>query len=428
MRKVGDEILGACLFDSANLALAIERGVEPSWFENNGAVFKALCEIGQEWDKRTSINVLEAAGIYTKHPVALDLSAIIPEWSYDLEEVGGALEVLAGEHAKRCLTTSIVTAQSRLATGDDPFNVGADLAIQAEELDNIGDAGRERTTKDVANAALEIDEKIAVGDRFGLPFPWHNFQRKTFGLPTKAVVPLMGRDGVSKSRLATYLAHFWVSSGIPILYFAFEDSAERFMSNLAATHGEYDMFSIKRDIVNPDFMPRHTNAMSRVSEFPIYVEDMPCSAEKVFSHIAKYKRKYDIEGVVIDGIKDVIFSKGEATTSQENHRDQVINRAAKRFDVSVLTISHINKIDEDKWISRRNITGSDNQNKSARMTLVYQDSGFPGDMRQKFMLDEGDMVLQCQKASYGDKGYVCLRPELEKGRFVEIPEGGITYT
>ncbi len=429
MRNISHEILGACLFDSENIALAIERGVTPAWFPTHGNIYKSLCELQekQSWDKRNSVNVLDGAGIYQKHTSALDLSAITPEWAFNVEDFASALEVLAGEHARTILNGSISTAQSRLVSGDDPFDVGADLATEAETLDNIGDANRERTTKDIVAESLAIDKKIANGERFGLPFPWYDFQRKTFGLPTKAVVPLMGRDGVSKSRLATSLAHFWVSHNIPILYFAFEDSAERFMSNLAASHGEYDMFHIKRDHVNPDFMPRHEKSLDLVSDMPIFVEDQPCTAEKVFSIIARHKRKYGIEGVVIDGIKDVIFSGGEGTTSQENHRDATINRAAKRSNVSIMTISHINKIEEDQWISRRNITGSDNQNKSARMTLVYQDAGFPSDIRSEYMLDDGDMVLQCQKASYGDKGMVVLRPELEKGRFTEIPQGGIRY-
>ena len=99
--------------------------------------------------------------------------------------------------------------------------------------------------------------------------------------------------------------------GIPILYFPFEDSAERFISNVGATNGKYDMFTARRNHVPSDFIPNHENVMERLKGFPLYVEDMPDTAEGICGTIARYKRKYGIKGVVIDGLKDVIPTIGE---------------------------------------------------------------------------------------------------------------------
>ena len=426
MRVISKDIISACLLDSENLSMAVERGVTPEWFESDGNIFASLVELSerQKWDRRTSINVLEASGLYTRHQAALDLSANAPEWSFNLEELGQALEVLAGEHAKRKLNSATQDAQYRLANGDDPFDVGGALADTVESMDAVADATKQRTTEDVGASSLEIDTLIANGERIGLPFPWFDFQRKTFGIPTKSVTPLCGRDGKGKSRLSTFLAHHWVSNGIPILYMPFEDTAERFMSNLAATHGGYDMFSIKRHHVPDDFMPRHKKCLELVSRMPIYIEDIPCTVERVVSYIARYKRKYGIEGVVIDGLKDVILSKGESTTSQENHVNASLVRASKKYDVSVLNVSHINKIDEDQWITKSKITGSGNQSKSARMVLAYQDAGIPSGITSEFPMYDDEIVLQAQKASYGSTGFVVLKPDLENGRFVEVERIG----
>ncbi len=424
MRNISKDILSACLLDSENLAQAIERGVAPDWFETNGILFGALTKLSevQKWDRRSSINVLDAAGVYDKHPVAMDLSADAPEWAFNLEELGQALEVLAGEHAKRTLRSATQDAQLRLVNGDDPFEVGGLLASQVEDLDAVADATKQRSTSDVAGDSLEMDTLIANGERIGLPFPWFSFQRRTFGIPMKSVTPLFGRDGKGKSRLATYLAHSWISQGIPILYMPFEDTAERFMSNLAATHGGYDMFTIKRHNVPDDFMPRHQRCLEEVSKMPIYIEDVPCPVERVVSYIARYKRKYGIEGVVIDGLKDVIKSKGENNTTQEDHINASMVRASKKYNVSILNVSHINKVDDDEWISKSKITGSGNQSKSARMVLAYQDAGIPSSITSKYQMYEDEIVLQAQKASYGSQGIVVLRPDLENGTFTEVYE------
>jgi len=192
------------------------------------------------------------------------------------------------------------------------------------------------------------------------------------------------------------------------------------MSNLAATHGGYDMFTIKRYHVPTEFMPNHESCMETVAKMPIYIEDVPCTVERLVSLIARYKRKHGIEGVVVDGLKDVILSKGESTTAQENHVNASMVRASKKYDVSIINVSHINKIDEDQWISKTKITGSGNQSKSSRMVLAYQDAGIPAEITSKYGIYDDEVVLQAQKASYGSTGLVVLRPELERGRFVEV--------
>ena len=420
MRDISKQVLSALMFDKINMEVALERGVTPEWFATGGHVFKYLTEVEGVWDKRSSMNVLEAAGLFDKHHEALQMCVETPEWAHDQSEVEQALEVLAGEHARRVLNNDLQLALYRVSDGDDPFDISASLSNLSEALEGVADSGKACTTEDKVEEALKMDRMVAAGGRIGLPFPWVGLQAKTFGIPTRAVTPLAGRDGKGKSRLATFLTEFWVRQGIPILYFPFEDGASRFLSNLSASHGGYDMFHLKRHHIPSDFMPRHEASMERVKQLPVYVEDMPCTAEKLVSLIAKYKRRHGIEGVVIDGLKDVVFSKGDGTTGAENHRDAVINNAAKKYDVSIIPVSHINKIDEDEWISRYKTTGSNNQNKSARMFLVFQDSGLPSNITSKHQYMEGDVVLQVQKASYGSTGYVLLRPELHRGRYVEV--------
>ena len=421
MRIIGHEILSACMFDSENLAVALERGVTADWFGSWGEVFTSLVDAYEEnqWTQRNSVNILDRAGVYN-NPFAVELSKNTPDWAFKVEEFTDAVEVLAGEYAKRLLEDGITSARNRLLAGDDPFEVSGGLIDASENIENLLDTKKERTLHDVVDDALAVDEKISKGERVGLPFPWINFQRQTFGIPLKAVTPLCGRDGTGKSRLATYLAHYWITQGIPVLYFPFEYTAERFVSNMAATHGQYDMFTIKRHFVPHGFMDTHRDCMNAVSKMPLYIEDYPCSAERIVSTIARYKRKYGIEGVVVDGLKDVILTVGENQTAKESHVNATLVRAAKKYDVAMLTVSHLTDLEDGKWISKRNIKGSKSQSQSARMVLVYQDAGFPSGISEKFGLCGDEIILDAQKASYGAMSMVALEPELERGRFNEV--------
>ncbi|MDB4726527.1 hypothetical protein OAF54_03730, partial [bacterium] len=206
---------------------------------------------------------------------------------------------------------------------------------------------------------------------------------------------------------------------IPILYFAFEDSAPRFMSRQGAIHGSYDLLTLRNPLMPPNFLPNHERCMDEVSKLPIYVEDMPTTVDKLCRKIEWYKRKHGIEGVVIDGLKDIILTEGENQTNKEGAVNAALVTASKLNDVAILTISHLTKIEEDGWISRRNIRGTDTQNSSARMVLVFQDAGIPSQIRQDYGAYGDEIVLDCQKSSYSHRSITALDMDLTRGMFTE---------
>lgn len=415
MDRVEKEILSACLLSSENVAVAVERGVEGRWFSSHGDIFDALVQMEKEWTERDSLVVLDH--ILKKYK-CFEIAEEIPEWAFDQEEVNSAIDVLASLYARRKLLEELSLAHSRLAEGDDPFEVAGSLVDHSEGVECLLDKGGD-TLDSKVDEAFEVDTKVAEGGRLGLPFPWISLQARTFGIPDRSVVPLAGRDGKGKSFLATFLTHFWINQGIPILYFAFEDGEKRFLSKLAAIHGGYDMFTIKRDYVPPDFLPNHRLNMDTVKKMPVHVEEIPCTVERVYQIIAKHKRKLGIEGVVIDGIKDVTRSKGDGEVAKDNHITSTLVRASKKFDVTIIPISHLHDIDDDRWISKRNIRGSKRQSQDGRMVMLYQD-WIPDKMRADFGAYDNEVVLDIPKASYGDSGFVMLRPQMHVGKFEEV--------
>jgi replicative DNA helicase len=430
MRDLEKDIISACMFSKDNLTIAIEDGVETAWFANpsNRLLFDELVDISHtnDWSQRSNVAVLQSAGMFKKFPSAMDICAETPDWAFMVGEFGNAIDALRYEYANERLKYAASTLISGSGSGDDPFEVSSAVIADLEGLENMS-ATTDRTTKEIVRDALKIDEKIINGEAIGLPFPWIGFNRKTFGIPMKAVTPMAGRDGKGKSRLATFLAYTWVRQGIPILYFAFEDTSERFARNFSANHSEYDTFTLKRDYVAPEFIEKHKESMHQISEMPIYIDDYPTTAERLMSKIASYKRKYGIQGVVVDGFKDLIATKGENRTQQEGHMFKTLKQAAVKYDVAILTIMHLVKMEENDWIYKDNIRGSAEQTQSSRMSLMYQDAGLSNFFGDSWNYEMDDCIaLQCQKASYGEKAIVVLRPNLEQGRFDEVAQAGQT--
>jgi replicative DNA helicase len=296
-----------------------------------------------------------------------------------------------------------------------------------QEMEAI--APQESETMDiVVDSAMQEIEDIVSGKIVFLPFPWRNFHMRTFGIPVGAITPMLGRDKTGKSRLGMALAAHWIISGIPTLVFAFEDGKRRYLHSLAATVGGYDGFGIRRN-PSPQYMDKCRNTMNSLKKRPVYVVDGGMSAEGIVATIGAYKRKHGIQAVIIDGFKDIMESKGENRTSAENHIFETVKKGAQRYDVGVLQIEHPHDVEDGKWLSRRNIRGSKQRSHSARMFLVYQDSGFPESIRSEYNIGDGKgfVALDCQACSYGERSMVILRPELERGRFLEITPNEQTY-
>ena len=420
--------LSAMLSDSENLAISIERGVLPEWFDlSDRLIYESLLETftDKSWDATNHLSRLHK--VYSKHDHAVELANNIPAWAKNIESVDEALTVLSSNRATMLVEDMLSKAHSSILDGEDPFVVSLAVSEAIDGINNLVDLESTVTTGEIAELAFNIDSRIANGERMGLPFPWYGFQSKTFGIPPKTVTPIAGRDGKGKSRLVQFLTHHWILQGIPVLYFAFEDTKEMVMSNIASTHGRYDMFTIRRQCVPCGFMDAHHQSLQEIGAKPIYIQESACTAERIVSIIAKHKRKHGIQGVVIDGFKDIIASDGENRTQQENNIMGILVRAAKKYDVSIIPVSHLTKIEDRQWISKQSIKGSGNLTQSARMALVFQDCDLPEWLKSRYQQSDttGCIVLDCQKANYGTKDVVVLRPLLEEGRFVEITKDEI---
>ena len=283
----------------------------------------------------------------------------------------------------------------------------------------------EETMETAIDAQLILDDKIADGKRVGVPLPWSRANLITHGIPFKSVTPLAGRDGKGKSRLATFLAEYWVCDlKIPTLYMPTEDTAGRFLKNFAATNGRYDAFKMSHN-PSDEYRRTHRDCMQNIKTLPIYVHDTPSTVGEIASLIASHKKKHGIEIVVIDGWKDIVFKGSENQTAMEGETMAKLIVAAKKHDVTILLVMHLRDLEDGKWISKRDIRGNKQLTQSSRMTMIYQDSGFSDGMEEDYGLISGESaVLDICKCSYGDETYVPLTKDLERGRFVEILRDG----
>jgi len=425
MHDFENEMISAFVVSSENLNQAIEFGVESDWFTklSRANIFEYLSTLivdGCVWSAGTSANFFMSKNTYNKFPDLLEICEVVPDWAFSVEDLADAFDALQSQRLISKMAEVSAEITSRLKRLDDPVEISADMVLKLEEIGSTSSAN-ERTSEDIAENLIDLDSKIRAGEIVGLPFPWHELQVKTFGIPFKAVTPLTGRDGKGKSRLATFLAMTWALQGLGGAYFPYEDTDVRCLRNLASGLGGYDAFVFNRSGTSDALFQKHKECIERAKNLPIHICDYETSIKRVISKIAELKRKHGIRWAVIDGMKDLAGMKAENRTQEEVKIMRMLTSAARKYDVSIIPVMHINKVADDVWISKQNITGSGDQTKSARMVLVYQDY-VPEEVKKKTypnVYDDNFFILDAQKTSYGNRCMHGLIKNLEQGRFDE---------
>lgn len=313
----------------------------------------------------------------------------------------------------------------------DAASSGGETACHIEELQRCGtDSFQSRDKKAVIKEAKQMTKDILEGKDPCIPTPFFSFNIKTKGIPRGIVCPLAGRGGKGKSMLKAFMSSKFVSRGVPVLDFCFEDSDTRTAMRIAASLGRYDLFRLRRNAPD-DFVKKHLECLGQIECLPYYPHQSACSVEDIGIHISKFVRENEPDirqhgGVVwIDGIKDVIPSGGENKTSQEEHISAALSRyAVTHRDVTIIPITHLTKLDTDTRITLNNIRGSALQVANGRAAMLFHDAGFTSEEMREYggVPDEDMMVLEMAKTNYGSEGHAVLKKHFQTGEFHELTE------
>ena len=418
---VEEELIGAILLNpSEAIPRIISIGVRPEDFydRRNQALFDALMAMDSDRldtvliaENLKKLDALEKVGGYDRLIELQGLVCVEGHLSY-------YADIVLEKSRARKLITICSEAIDELYKEKDPDLLSAKVS---NELDSVKPAKLDDMKQSV-NEALQEFQDVANGKQLSLPYPYVNFQRRTGGLPLRTISPLLGRDKTGKSRLACSWVVYWALLGIPILVFAFEDGKNRYIQTLAATLGEYDSFGVWQK-PSPLYVQKGERYIKKILELPITVVEEAMTAEQIVARIGQEVRKNGTKGVILDGFKDVIATNGENRTQQENHIFETMKHGALKHNVAILDIEHVSKkAEKGKWIDRGDIRGSNQRLDSSRHFLIYQDSGFSDSLLTEYGLysDKNYVALHCAANSRGSNAIAVLKPELEKGRFLEI--------
>lgn len=287
---------------------------------------------------------------------------------------------------------------------------------------------------------VEDWKEAQKGNRRCIPTPYESLDRQTGGIKQGMVTIFTGRSKSGKSMFLSHWYNFLGRNGYPILVVPLEDkydvTIKRMAGNLGAIHiGELDAGGryMKRNgaweyIHTTDKqIEQATDLLEQVSKYPIEFFDRKCTPNQLRGIAIRYKRKYNIQAMFVDGAKDLLRPSGKYNdTGFDEEISQQLCRIAEELNIAVIAVHHLTKIHEDERISVNHIRGSGNIVGDSRAVYALQSSGIERLLQEKGYVPKYDedgklqtRILECLVNNHGGTGMKALDIDLNRCQFYE---------
>lgn len=420
-------VVGSMIMDAARaLEIVTDAGITEAHFYNHktAILFSSTMTVGEKCDLVLIQDQLKKEGMF-EH-VGYEFIEQCADGAF-ISHLSYHCDILKDKLHRRKIIMAAQNAIDDCGKESEPIEIASEMAAVAVEIAD---------TKPSIDKAQIIAESVVLFDNAyngivsGVPLPWDDFSRKVGGIQRRCICPLLGRDGAGKSFMVSKILSYLGRRGIPALSMPFEDGADRQMRRMAGCIGGYSTGDVERAYYCDEFGRYHKfdittfdrkkqlaiKSMEEVAAMPVFFEDASMTIEQIRVVAGKYKRKHDIQIMFIDGVKDVVPSKGENATKQEEHISRVMVQTAKELDIAIVPVCHLTDIPEDTLIQRRNMRGAKSQFHNARQVLIYQNAGLHDNYH---LIGENTIALHMEKNNYGRESMLVLEKDFDHCDFVE---------
>ena len=345
-------VLGSMLLEENAISQAIEL-LEENYFynESHREVFKAIISI------------------YTKNKPA-DLITVIEELKRNngLEKAGGASYITSltqavptaaniAHYAKivreKYVLRSLITAGTQIISESYQGESGADELLDKAERLVFEIMTRKTDTSTVPISEVVKDSIEQIDGLYqrresitGIATGFHEFDIMTAGLQPSDLIIIAGRPSMGKSALAACIAqHAGVIEGIPTVVFSLEMAKSQLAQRMLCSHAKVEFHKVRTGFLSQSDWPKLTNAASKLSEAPIFIDDTPTiSALELRAKARRLKSRHDIKLVIVDYIQLMHGSSRADNRQQEiSEISRSLKALARELEAPVIGISQLSR-------------------------------------------------------------------------------------
>ena len=389
-------VLGAMLLDKDAIAKAIDILVVDDFYrEAHRIIFDAVV---------TLYNRAE--------PVDLIMVTELLRQKNALESVGGAsyissLANMVPTAANAEYYASIVKAKSiyraLVNAGNQISSMGFESGQDVEQtmdraqqlIFNISQKGRIKTIDDMNTVLMRTFDRIerlyeTKGAVTGVPTGFTEMDRMLSGLQPSELIIIAARPSMGKTALALNIAtHVALSEKKPVLIFSLEMSQDLLAQRMLCAQASVNAQELRRGNLTDSDWPKLSQAIGRLSEAPIFIDDTPTiSALEIRSRARKLKIEKGLGLIVIDYLQ-LIQGKGRTESRQQEIAEitRSLKSLARELEVPVLSLAQLSRAveataDKKPMLSHLKESGEIEQSADV-VAFIYRDEYYNVDTENK---------------------------------------------
>jgi len=334
---------------------------------------------------------------------------------------------LAELHRRRKL---ILLAQKLKVSAFDETQLVNDIVFEAEKgLQDISSDNRATysTLKEAIKCVFEQINKNASGTNVltGSETGFYQFDSRGGGLQKSDFIVIAGETSQGKTALAISIALNASDKGDSIAFYSLEMKKEQIAAR---------MMSIKtgipsNQILYSKLMPEHLEEIDRnisgLYNRKIFFDDRSTSSiDTIISSIRTIKKKFDIDGAIIDYLQILnINMKGSTKEQQMGEAARRFKNLAKELDIWIIALSQLNRDNASLAPSVNRLRDSGQIAEAADVVIlvyrpeVYQ-RPYTGEFK-KYNPRGTALINVCKGRNIGDMKFICGFDALTT-RFYEI--------
>lgn len=415
------------MFDNAAMAPALEylKTGEEFYKPAHRLIYHAFLEL---FERNEPIDLMTVSERLRKKKTideagGLDYLAKLMELTPTAANVGTHAQIVK---EKALLRRLVVTAAEVMNLGyEDSEDVDA-VIDQAERL--IFDLAEERIQKGFKNIKEVVTETIKDIERLfekkelitGLPTGYDRFDEMTAGFQPGDLIIMAGRPSMGKTAICINITeHLAVTHKKSVAFFSLEMSAMQLVLRIISSLSRISMHKIRTGYLAHSDWPQITNAVSRLYEAGIQIDDSPLQTVlDIRSKARRLKAEGRLDLIVIDYLQ-LMTGRGnpESRVLEISEMTRGLKAMARELNVPVIAISQLSRKVEDRpdkmpQLSDLRESGSIEQDADV-VAFVYREEYYHPDKVEA----QGLAVVKIAKQRNGPVGAVKLAFNKECTRF-----------
>lgn len=356
-------VLGCMLLDTTTIGRAVEllkEGEETFYDLRHQMIYKTVIELWNDRDPVDLITLYERLKAWGLHEQCggLEYLSNLPDTVPSAQNIDYYIEILREKYLLRRMIKVCTETVSKL------YEFEGDTEKVLDECER--DVLRVNESR-VVSGTPEIKElvkqsmagfEIALrrdGSVVGLKTGFPDLDRLTFGLNPSDMIVIAARPGVGKTAISLNIADsVAVENRIPVGICSLEMSGVQLTNRLISARARVNLRNLNEGFVANKEFPKITNAASRISAAPIYIDDT--GGQSILQVRAKARRwwqQYGIKLLIIDYLQlmNALGGRRKLDNRQQEVSDisNGVKSLAKELNIPVIVLSQLNRdIEKEK--------------------------------------------------------------------------------